>query len=82
MDTSVGHPKSNGRDRHVADASKAGLTSGPRPPHKPPASHYRRPTQNAFVASERAATTILFIGLTWKHGRLIQASLEGLGYKC
>lgn len=44
--------------------------------------HYRLRPQRAFTADERSTTTLLYIGLTWKHGRLIRASLEGLGYRC
>jgi predicted nucleotide-binding protein (sugar kinase/HSP70/actin superfamily) len=47
-----------------------------------PATHFHRPVPRMFTARERATTTILFTGLTWKHGRLIQATLEGLGYRC
>lgn len=47
-----------------------------------PASHYRRPTERPFLASERQRTTILFGGLTWKHECLIRAVLEGCGYLC
>lgn len=35
-----------------------------------------------FTKSQRATTTILFGGLTWKHEKLISATLERLGYKC
>ena len=44
--------------------------------------HYAAPQQRAFLASERAGTTLLFGGLTWKHDQLIQAALESLGYRC
>lgn len=47
-----------------------------------PIRHFRRPRQRAFSAAQRSSTTLLYIGLTWKHGRLIQATLEGLGYRC
>jgi len=43
--------------------------------------HFRRPVERPFTRSQRAHTTLLFGGLTWKHERLIQAALEGLGYK-
>jgi predicted nucleotide-binding protein (sugar kinase/HSP70/actin superfamily) len=43
---------------------------------------FKRPVERPFLKSERADTTLLFGGLTWKHERLIQGALEGLGYKC
>lgn len=47
------------------------------------ASHqYVRPEERRFTADQRANTTLLFGGLTWKHDRLIHGGLEGLGYKC
>ncbi len=45
------------------------------------ARHFKRPVERPFRREERPYTTILFGGLTWKHERLIQAVLEGLGYK-
>ncbi|MBN2128109.1 MAG: hypothetical protein JW741_01380 [Sedimentisphaerales bacterium] len=42
--------------------------------------HFKRPTERRFTKSQRAHTTLLFGGLTWKHERLIQGALEGLGY--
>ncbi|HXK59088.1 MAG TPA: activator of (R)-2-hydroxyglutaryl-CoA dehydratase [Acidobacteriota bacterium] len=44
--------------------------------------HFRRPEERPFTADQRAHTTVLFGGLTWKHEHLIHGSLEGLGYKC
>ncbi len=44
--------------------------------------HFRRPAERGFTAAERATTTILFGGLTWKHERLIEAVFGGSGYKC
>jgi len=44
--------------------------------------HFKRPAERAFTRSQRAHTTLLFGGLTWKHERLIQGALEGLGYQC
>ncbi len=41
---------------------------------------FKRPVERRFTKSERAHTRILFGGLTWKHERLIQSALEGLGY--
>ncbi len=43
--------------------------------------HFKRPFENAFNKKDRENTTILFGGLTWKHEKLIQGALEGLGYK-
>lgn len=43
--------------------------------------HFRRPVEKPFTRAQRAHTTLLFGGLTWKHERLIQGVLEGLGYK-
>ena len=44
--------------------------------------HFKKPVENLFTASQRAHTTLLFGGLTWKHEKLIHGALEGLGYKC
>jgi len=43
--------------------------------------HFKRPVERPFTKSQRPHTTLLFGGLTWKHERLIQGALEGLGYK-
>lgn len=43
--------------------------------------HFKREPERSFTKDQRAQTTLLFGGLTWKHERLIQAALEGLGYK-
>ncbi len=43
--------------------------------------HFKRPLENTFTKDQRANTTILFGGLTWKHEKLIKGVLEGLGYK-
>jgi predicted nucleotide-binding protein (sugar kinase/HSP70/actin superfamily) len=43
--------------------------------------HFKRPVERPFTRAERATTTLLFGGLTWKHESLIQALLEGLGYR-
>ncbi len=43
--------------------------------------HWERPLERSFTRSERAETTVLFGGLTWKHERLIQANLRRLGYR-
>lgn len=42
--------------------------------------HFKRPLERAFTKNQRADTTILFGGLTWKHERLIRGVLQGLGY--
>jgi predicted nucleotide-binding protein (sugar kinase/HSP70/actin superfamily) len=44
--------------------------------------HFKKPVENPFTRSQRAHTTLLFGGLTWKHEYLIHGALEGLGYKC
>ncbi len=46
-----------------------------------PIDHFKRPLENTFTKDQRANTTILFGGLTWKHEKLIRGVLEGLGYK-
>jgi len=45
------------------------------------ARQFKRPVERPFTKGERDHTKILFGGLTWKHERLIQGALEGLGYK-
>jgi predicted nucleotide-binding protein (sugar kinase/HSP70/actin superfamily) len=45
-----------------------------------PIDHFKRPFENMFTKDQRANTTILFGGLTWKHEKLIRGVLEGLGY--
>src|SRR6185436_5250597 len=47
-----------------------------------PREHFLRRVENFFSKSQRAHTTLLFGGLTWKHEYLIHGALEGLGYKC
>jgi predicted nucleotide-binding protein (sugar kinase/HSP70/actin superfamily) len=44
--------------------------------------HFHRPQENPFTRSQRDSTKILFGGLTWKHEKLIHATLENLGYEC
>ena len=44
--------------------------------------HFRRPLERAFTAEQRAHTTILFGGFTWKHEELIRAVFQGCGYRC
>lgn len=43
--------------------------------------HFKRPVERPFTRDQRATTTLLFGGLTWKHEKLIHGALEGLGYK-
>ena len=43
--------------------------------------HYRAYTPKPFTRAERDSTTILFGGLHWRIERVIQAVLEGTGYK-
>ncbi len=44
--------------------------------------HFKRSVELPFLKSQRASTTLLFGGLTWKHEQLIRAAWEGLGYRC
>src|SRR5512146_495383 len=44
--------------------------------------HFHRPVERSFTKDQRATTTILFGGLTWKHEKLIHGVLENLGYRC
>lgn len=44
--------------------------------------HFRRPVERPFVASERDRVTILVGGLTSKHETLIRAVFQGAGYRC
>jgi predicted nucleotide-binding protein (sugar kinase/HSP70/actin superfamily) len=43
--------------------------------------HFRRPEERLFTKEQRPHTTVLFGGLTWKHERILQGSIAGLGYK-
>lgn len=43
--------------------------------------HFHRPAERPFTKDQRAHTTLLFGGLTWKHEKLVHGALEGLGYK-
>lgn len=43
--------------------------------------HFARPQELPFTRLQRAHTTILFGGLTWKHERLIKAFTEPMGYR-
>jgi predicted nucleotide-binding protein (sugar kinase/HSP70/actin superfamily) len=42
--------------------------------------HFKRPAERPFTRGQRERTTLLFGGLTWKHEKLVQGALEGLGY--
>jgi hypothetical protein len=42
--------------------------------------HFKRPAERPFTREQRARTTLLFGGLTWKHEKLVHGALEGLGY--
>ncbi len=42
--------------------------------------HFHRPIEREFTLEQRAHTTIFIGGLTWRHERLIKASLDALGY--
>jgi len=44
--------------------------------------HFFRPQELPFTEAQRAHTTLLFGGLTWKHEKLVHAALERLGYRC
>ena len=46
-----------------------------------PHTHFRRPEERYFTKDQRPHTTVLFGGLTWKHERILQGSIAGLGYK-
>jgi predicted nucleotide-binding protein (sugar kinase/HSP70/actin superfamily) len=46
-----------------------------------PHAHFRRPEERHFTKAQRPHTTVLFGGLTWKHERILQGSIAGLGYK-
>jgi predicted nucleotide-binding protein (sugar kinase/HSP70/actin superfamily) len=43
--------------------------------------HFKRPVERPFTKDQRAKTTLLFGGLTWKHEKLVHGALEGLGYR-
>lgn len=43
--------------------------------------HYRRPDERPVTRAQRQQVTILFGGLTLAHESLVQAGMEGLGYK-
>ncbi len=43
---------------------------------------FQRPVEHDFTAPQRATTTLLFGGFTFRHEYLIQCAFETLGYKC
>jgi predicted nucleotide-binding protein (sugar kinase/HSP70/actin superfamily) len=43
---------------------------------------FAKPVELPFTKDQRASTTLLFGGLTWKHEHLILAAWEGMGYTC
>jgi predicted nucleotide-binding protein (sugar kinase/HSP70/actin superfamily) len=49
--------------------------------HQREVHHFKRPQERPFTKDQRAHTTLLFGGLTWKHEKLVHGALEGLGYK-
>ena len=44
--------------------------------------HFKRPAEHTFTREQRAGTTLLFGGLTWKHEHLLHGVFESLGYRC
>src|SRR5262245_56260473 len=42
---------------------------------------FKRPAERSFTREQRANTTLLFGGLTWKHEKLVHGALDGLGYR-
>jgi predicted nucleotide-binding protein (sugar kinase/HSP70/actin superfamily) len=42
---------------------------------------FKKPVERPFTKDQRGHTTLLFGGLTWKHEKLVQGALEGLGYR-
>jgi hypothetical protein len=38
--------------------------------------HFKRPLETTFTKDQRANTTILFGGLTWKHEKLVKGVLQ------
>lgn len=46
-----------------------------------PLRHWKRPRELPFTRAERDRVTVWFGGLTLRHEALIQAALEGLGYR-
>jgi predicted nucleotide-binding protein (sugar kinase/HSP70/actin superfamily) len=65
------------RQRLQAERARLRKIAGLDPP-----THFHRPLERAFTAEQRAHTTILFGGFTWKHEDLIRAVFQGCGYRC
>jgi len=66
------------RQRLDAERARLELSEGLRGTDR---NHFKRPVERPFTRDQRATTTLLFGGLTWKHEKLIHGALEGLGYK-
>jgi predicted nucleotide-binding protein (sugar kinase/HSP70/actin superfamily) len=66
------------RQRLDAERARLELKEGLRGTDR---NHFKRPVERPFTRAQRATTTLLFGGLTWKHEKLIHGALEGLGYK-
>jgi predicted nucleotide-binding protein (sugar kinase/HSP70/actin superfamily) len=64
---------------HITPASRSRLSAGNR--STTPFQHYRVKTPRTLTESEKRRVTLLFGGATWKHERLMQGTLERLGYK-
>ncbi len=47
-----------------------------------PVEHFHKPVERLFTRTDRATTTVLFGGLTWKHEKLVRGTLQNLGYLC
>lgn len=43
--------------------------------------HFKKPVENDFTAPQRAHTTLLFGGLTFRHEHLLKGVFESLGYR-
>jgi predicted nucleotide-binding protein (sugar kinase/HSP70/actin superfamily) len=68
------------RDRERADRiSRAPVLEPARAVER--VQHYRRPAERPLTRAARGQVTILFGGLTLPHEALIQAGMEGLGYR-
>lgn len=53
-----------------------------RGPPDAPKLHFRRPVEHVFTEDQRERTTVLIGGLSPRHDRLLEASIQALGYKC
>lgn len=43
--------------------------------------HFKRPVERPFTRADRDRVTVLFGGFTVRHDKLVQAALQGLGYR-